>query len=93
MVDLADPAKEQNAMPATSKKQHVIDDLRDQIARGVYQPGDKLPSGKQLCETYGVSMIVIREAIGWLKARGEVDSVPGVGYFVTTERENVDHKR
>ena len=79
-------------MPATSKKQHVIDDLRDQIARGVYQPGDKLPSGSQLGTTYNVSMIVLREAIAWLKARGEVESVPGVGYFVSHRPTDIDTK-
>ena len=90
MVNLANLPRSELTMPPTSKKQHVIDDLRDQIQRGVYQPGDKLPSGSQLCATYNVSMIVIREAIAWLKARGEVDSVPGVGYFVAHRPSDVD---
>jgi DNA-binding GntR family transcriptional regulator len=69
-------------MPATSKTQRVIDDLRQQIESGRLKPGDQLPSATALRAQYGVSITVVRSAVNWLKAVGLVEGVPGVGVFV-----------
>ena len=56
--------------------------LRAQIASGAFRPGQRLPTEKELCETYGVSRPIIREAIGRLKSEGLITSRQGLGAFV-----------
>jgi GntR family transcriptional regulator len=62
--------------------QRIVDDLVEKISSGELQPGAKLPSGKELCEQYGVSTMTVRTAITILKDRGIVESASGVGVFV-----------
>lgn len=54
--------------------EHVAAELRDAILRGDYPPGSRLPRHADLSETYGVSDIVIRQAIDDLKNAGLVDT-------------------
>ncbi len=56
--------------------------LRQQIVAGRLQPGQQVPSEKQLCERYGVSRTTVRQAIGKLVAEGLVYHVKGKGTFV-----------
>lgn len=60
----------------------VAADLRDKISDGTYPAGSKLPSEAALIETYGVSRITIREAIGLLRSEGLVVAEHGRGVFV-----------
>lgn len=68
---------------AKSKTQQVIDDITGQIESGQLQPGDRLPSTAELRIQYGVSITVVRNAVQWLKAKGLVEGLSGVGVFVT----------
>lgn len=61
----------------------LISELKEMIARGVFAPGDKLPSENELIERYGVSRTVVREAISGLRADGILETHQGVGAFVT----------
>lgn len=45
-------------------------------------PGAQLPTEKLLCERFGVSRAVVREAISRLKAEGCVETRQGLGAFV-----------
>ncbi len=45
-------------------------------------PGTQLPTEKSLCERFGVSRAVVREAISRLKAEGCVETRQGLGAFV-----------
>jgi GntR family transcriptional repressor for pyruvate dehydrogenase complex len=56
--------------------------LRDDIVRGKYEPGERLPAGKDLGEAFGVSITVIREALSRLKSDGLIASHQGKGVFV-----------
>jgi len=72
-------------MPAKSKWQQLADHIRNQIASGELQPGDKLPSTAQLKTEHGVSEMVIRYATHALKQEGLIYSVHGLGVFVAEE--------
>lgn len=61
----------------------VYNALRDDIAAGTYQLGDKLPSEARLIERFSVSRTVIREAIAALRADGLAVSRQGAGVYVT----------
>ncbi len=56
--------------------------LQDWVRQGRLAPGDQLPTEKQLCDRFGVSRAVVREAIARLKADGYVETRQGLGAFV-----------
>lgn len=61
----------------------VVAQLTGRIDSGVYPPGEKIPSSAQLCEEFGVSRTVIREALTSLRVAGRVISRQGDGVYVT----------
>lgn len=63
--------------------QSVGDDIVSQIDDAVWQPGDKLPSERALCDMYRVSQITVRRALRELAHQGRVYSRHGLGWFVT----------
>ncbi len=85
------PIKKVKASDEVSKQ------LRHAIFEGRYVAGDKLPSERELIETFKVSRTVVREAIKALEARGLVEIKQGAtgGAFVkelTFERLSNDCK-
>lgn len=60
----------------------VTDALRSQIAKGRYNPGDRLPSEAQLTQEFGVSRTVVREAIAALRSDGLIEPRQGAGVFL-----------
>ena len=55
----------------------IADDLREQIARGVYTPGEALPSTRALAEELGVSRGTVTSAYEQLHAEGFIDAWQG----------------
>jgi GntR family transcriptional regulator len=60
----------------------IADILRLAIEGGVYQPGDRLPSERELATTHGSARNTAREAIGILQAEGLLDVRHGSGAYV-----------
>jgi GntR family transcriptional repressor for pyruvate dehydrogenase complex len=60
----------------------ISNNIQKWIFSGGLVPGDRLPSERDLCERFGVSRAVIREAVRALSARGLVKVLPGSGIFV-----------
>lgn len=65
------------------------DNLASQIADDRLQPGDALPSERQLCEEFNVSRSTVREALRELSDQGLIRTVPGRGAFVTAHQSNL----
>lgn len=63
--------------------QQIADSILEQIQSGDLEPGARLPSEHALGEQYGVGRNTIRHALSDLIAKGYVESVQGVGTFVT----------
>lgn len=61
---------------------HVADQLEELILQGKVKAGEKLPTESQLCDSFGVSRTVIREAMTHLKSLGLVETRRGVGTTV-----------
>jgi len=70
-------------VPKKRLYQRVVGQIQDLIITGKLQVGDKLPSEAELCDQFGVSRTVIREATKSLAERGLLSSQPGRGTFVT----------
>jgi GntR family transcriptional regulator len=65
----------------------IASDLREQIARGELQPGDRLATEPQLMDRYQVSRNTVRLAVAQLVNEGLVMHVPGrSGGMVVRER-------
>ncbi len=64
----------------------LSDEVAEKLAHWIlaekFAPGVQLPTEKTLCERFGVSRAVIREAISRLKADGCVTTRQGAGAFV-----------
>jgi len=56
--------------------------LHQQIASGRFRVGDALPSEGELCRIFGVSRIVVRQALEVLEDDGEILRQQGKGTFV-----------
>lgn len=68
----------------------MYDQLRQLIIEGIdrdgLQPGDPLPGEHRLCERYGISRTVVRQALAQLEHEGLVERVKGKGTFVSRPR-------
>lgn len=60
----------------------IIDGYREQILAGILQPGDKLPSVRELAAQLTINPNTIQRAYRDLEAQGWVASVQGKGCFV-----------
>lgn len=60
----------------------VAQRIRERILGGDLKPGDQLPAERELAEGFGVSRIVVREAIKTLVQSGLVEVQTGRGTFV-----------
>jgi GntR family transcriptional regulator, frlABCD operon transcriptional regulator len=61
--------------------------LKEDILRGKYKPGEKLPPESEICKAYGVSRITSRRAITDLVQEGILYSMQGKGTFVKELKE------
>lgn len=66
----------------TNLSQSIVDQVIDLISRGVYKPGDKLPTERELTEMLGVGRSSIREAFQALAMMGVIEIRPSQGTFV-----------
>lgn len=60
----------------------VAEKLKEMIRRRKLKAGDRIPTEAELCEAYGVSRTVIREAIISLRSEGILVARQGIGVFV-----------
>lgn len=61
--------------------------IEKNIREGVYKPGQKLPSVRELKEQYQTSISTIQNGYDYLISRGLVDSIPKSGYYVSIRLE------
>ena len=60
--------------------------IREEIEDGKYNPGDKIPSERELSEIVGLSRMTIRKAINNLVEKGILKRKRGQGTFVSEEK-------
>ena len=61
----------------------IIDDIREKIALGVLEPGEKLPSVRELACELAINPNTIQRAYRELESRGLIVTVAGKGCFVS----------
>lgn len=62
--------------------QQVADQIEELYRQGKLEPGKRISPERELCEQFGVSRTVIREAINILVAKGLLVSMTGSGTYV-----------
>ncbi len=60
----------------------ITDNYRSQIVAGILQPGEKLPSVRELATALTINPNTIQRAYRELEMEGWIASVPGKGSFV-----------
>ncbi|MFQ7392384.1 MAG: GntR family transcriptional regulator [Collinsella aerofaciens] len=76
-----DDKTERTEVSAVPLYQQVMDDLKGEIARGVYASGSRIPSEMELAKYYGVGRITVRRAVELSRA-GYLNRQQGRGTFV-----------
>ncbi|WP_306839201.1 FadR/GntR family transcriptional regulator [Catenuloplanes nepalensis] len=62
----------------------VVGEIRARIADGRLQPGDRLPTGRELAAGLRVGAGAVREAVTELVSSGEIVCRQGLGRWVAT---------
>jgi GntR family transcriptional regulator, transcriptional repressor for pyruvate dehydrogenase complex len=70
------------AVSLTRSYEQVVEQIQERIRSGALAPGQRLPTERELSESFGVSRAVVREALKVLTAMGLVESRQGSGTFV-----------
>ena len=73
--------------------EQVRDGLRQLLVTGAIQPGEKLPSVRQLASQLAINPNTIQKAYEALEQEGYVYSVPGKGSFAAGREEINGHRR
>ena len=66
-----------------NKKSNVVERLRQLILSGELQPGQKLASGVELANRFGVAHLTMRRALRELELSGDITIIHGRGIFVS----------
>lgn len=69
-------------MARSFRYQEIAEAIRSEVAEGVLEVGELLPSESELSAAHHVSRVTIRKALEQLRSEGLVDSRQGVGWFV-----------
>lgn len=65
----------------------ITDGFRDQIITGILQPGDKMPSVRELATELTINPNTIQRAYAELESEGYTYSIPGKGSFAAPRSE------
>ena len=71
-----------HAIHKTRVSKEIIDQVRDLVSSGRLNPGDRLPSERELAQTFHVGRSTVREAIRSMESLGLIDVRAGEGTFL-----------
>ncbi len=60
----------------------IVQQIKDQIKKGILKPGEKLPSERKLADQLGVSRASVREAVQALAFSGYLEIIQGKGTYI-----------
>lgn len=72
-----------------SLSSEVVEKIKELIVSKQVAIGEKLPGEHKLCDLFGVSRTVIREAISQLKSKGMLETKHGIGAIVINDQDRV----
>lgn len=66
----------------------LMDILREKVQTGTWAPGNQIPGEQDLCELYGISRTVVRQALRELEIEGVISRRKGKGTFISPAKIN-----
>lgn len=78
------------ATPRTGAPERISEEIARDILRGVYAPGSRLPTLRELAQRFEVNPSTMQRALARLEARGLVTARQGSGLRVNDPRESGD---
>jgi GntR family trehalose operon transcriptional repressor len=60
----------------------IYENIKNNIVKGIYKQGEKLPSENEFCTEFGTSRGTVRKALDMLAEQGLVNSLHGKGVYV-----------
>jgi DNA-binding LacI/PurR family transcriptional regulator/uncharacterized protein YeaC (DUF1315 family) len=70
----------------------IYKDILNDIRKGKWPKGSRLPSEKELAQMYGVSRITSKRALEMLANEGRISRMPGRGSFVLEQKEEPEEE-
>ena len=67
----------------------IVDGIREQIAAGILEPGEKLPSVREMAAALAINPNTIQRSYRALELEGWIATVPGKGCFVCSNQQTV----
>ncbi|MGH2557596.1 MAG: FadR/GntR family transcriptional regulator, partial [Thermomicrobiales bacterium] len=67
----------------TRSYEQVVEQIHDEIRSGALTAGQRLPTERELAESFGVSRGVVREALKVLASMGLVEARQGSGNYIS----------
>ncbi|MFC1694468.1 GntR family transcriptional regulator, partial [Candidatus Latescibacterota bacterium] len=71
----------------------IMEEIKKRTVRGTYNPGEKLPSVRDMAKEIGVNPNTIARVYMELEREGFIETRRGQGSFITGESERVDEER
>jgi len=71
-----------NTLPRTSLYEQLADEIARQVRMGIFRPGDRLPSVRQISSQRELSITTVLQAYHLLEDRGIIEARPQSGYYV-----------
>ena len=71
----------------------IMDGFKEQIASGILQPGDKLPSVRELASHLAINPNTIQRSYRQLEMEGWIVTVPGKGCFVCSNEKLAEEEK
>ena len=71
----------------------IMDGFKEQIASGILQPGDKLPSVRELAGNLAINPNTIQRSYRQLEMEGWIVTVPGKGCFVCSNEKLAEEEK
>lgn len=68
----------------------LVDIILEQIKSGTYNEGEKIPSERELSETFNISRATVRQALSELEKQKDIYKIHGKGNFVSSHKINQD---
>lgn len=65
-----------------SVSDQVIAQMKENIEKGIWKPGERLPGEMQLCDAFGTSRVTVRNALQKLAGEGLIETKVGDGSYI-----------
>ena len=71
----------------------ILDGFKEQISAGILQPGEKLPSVRELATELAINPNTIQRSYRQLEMEGWIVTVPGKGCFVCSDQQLAEEEK